>query len=81
MDRGVPKCNNCNGQYTLYVLYRLHVSADTNQELGHMARACPEDKMEIEFTEVKCVNCDEAGHRARDCTKARVDRFACRNCK
>ena len=46
-----------------------------------MARDCSEEKIEKEATEVNCVNCDEVGHRARDCTKARTDRFACRNCK
>ncbi|KAI9712218.1 MAG: hypothetical protein M1812_006953 [Candelaria pacifica] len=50
-------------------------------ELGHSAKFCPEDKATIERVEVKCVNCEEVGHRARDCTKERYDRFACRNCK
>ncbi len=50
-------------------------------ELGHIAKFCKEEKATIERTEVSCVNCEEVGHRARDCTKDRVDRFACRNCK
>lgn len=29
----------------------------------------------------KCAVCRETGHYARDCTKERVDRFACRNCR
>ncbi len=37
--------------------------------------------MEVDRVSVKCVNCEEPGHRARDCTKERHDRFACRNCK
>lgn len=36
--------------------------------------------MERETVVVKCVNCDELGHRSRDCTTARKDKFACRNC-
>ncbi|KAL9116846.1 MAG: hypothetical protein Q9187_006624, partial [Circinaria calcarea] len=62
MDRGVPKCGNCN-------------------ELGHIAKHCKEEKAVVDRVEVKCVNCEEIGHRARDCTKARTDRYACRNCK
>lgn len=50
-------------------------------ELGHISKFCKEDKAEIDRVEVKCVNCEETGHRARDCAKARTDHFACRNCK
>ena len=51
-------------------------------ELGHVARACPEEASEVlERVQVKCVNCEEIGHRARDCPTPRVDKFACRNCK
>lgn len=50
-------------------------------EMGHIAKSCPEELGEIERTVVKCVNCDEVGHRVRDCDKIRPDRFACRNCK
>ncbi|KAK8202332.1 hypothetical protein IWZ01DRAFT_561997 [Phyllosticta capitalensis] len=31
--------------------------------------------------EVKCLVCNELGHRARDCTQERVGPHACRNCK
>ena len=77
-ERGVPKCNRCNGKrhafrnYEAYLIYA---------ELGHTTRSCPEEAGEIDRVSVKCVNCDEPGHRARDCTKERYDRFACRNCK
>ncbi|KAL2045292.1 hypothetical protein N7G274_002375 [Stereocaulon virgatum] len=51
-------------------------------ELGHLARGCPEEATENpEKVEVKCVNCEGIGHRARDCPVARKDKFACRNCK
>lgn len=79
MDRGIPKCSRCDGKPTL--------SADPllltiRQELGHTARACPEEATEItDRVQVKCVNCDEIGHRARDCPTPRKDKFACRNCQ
>ena len=55
---------------------------DSNVELGHSTRACTQEAFEnTDRTQVKCVNCNEVGHRARDCPVPRVDRFACRNCK
>jgi hypothetical protein len=48
--------------------------------MGHTARGCKEERALVERVEVKCVNCNASGHRARDCTEPRVDRFACRNC-
>ncbi|KAL9113746.1 MAG: hypothetical protein Q9227_002191 [Pyrenula ochraceoflavens] len=62
MDRGIPKCSNCN-------------------ELGHRARACPQERIAREFIELKCANCDEMGHAARDCPKPRDwSRVKCNNC-
>lgn len=56
--------------------------ADDPLELGHTTRGCPEEAGErTDRVEVKCVNCEEVGHRARDCPTPRVDNFACRNCK
>ncbi|KAK4456946.1 hypothetical protein QBC42DRAFT_189805, partial [Cladorrhinum samala] len=49
-------------------------------ELGHMARSCPQEKVEVERVLIKCYNCDEVGHRVRDCPTPRVDKFACKNC-
>ena len=77
-ERGIPKCGRCNGKLAKYVLLG---RADTDTELGHTVRACPEEKTEVDRVEVKCVNCEAVGHRARDCPEPRKDRFACRNCK
>lgn len=49
-------------------------------EMGHTSRGCKQERAEVERPEVRCVNCSEAGHRARDCTEKRKDKFACRNC-
>ncbi|KAJ8123479.1 hypothetical protein O1611_g9579 [Lasiodiplodia mahajangana] len=49
-------------------------------ELGHIAKNCPQEKMERERVVITCFNCNEPGHRMRDCTKERVDKFACKNC-
>jgi ribosomal protein L32 len=37
------------------------------EEYGHVARECPQDKMEKERLVIKCFNCGEEGHRVRDC--------------
>ncbi|KAI4092483.1 MAG: hypothetical protein LQ339_007922 [Xanthoria mediterranea] len=65
-ERGIPKCLRC----------KVHPLP----EMGHTAKACTQDETEIDKPSVKCVICQEDGHRARDCTQVRVDRFACRNC-
>lgn len=53
----------------------------TTIAMGHTARGCKEERVvNFERVEVKCVNCDGVGHRARDCTEPRHDKFACRNC-
>jgi hypothetical protein len=37
-------------------------------EIGHIAKSCPQEKMERENThEIICFNCGETGHRVRDC--------------
>jgi Zn finger protein HypA/HybF involved in hydrogenase expression len=48
--------------------------------MGHTVRGCKQERIPIEKVEIKCVNCDHPGHRARDCTEKRKDKFACRNC-
>jgi hypothetical protein len=37
-------------------------------ELGHVAKSCPKDKVELTIVEVLCYNCGEKNHRVRDCT-------------
>jgi hypothetical protein len=37
-------------------------------EIGHISKSCPQEKMEKEKSNViKCFNCDGEGHRMRDC--------------
>lgn len=48
--------------------------------MGHTVRGCKEERAVIERVEVKCVNCDNVGHRARDCPEPRRDKYVCRNC-
>lgn len=61
-------------------LTELHRWRLTRLEMGHTSRGCKEERTIIERVEVKCVNCNEAGHRARDCTQPRRDKYGCRNC-
>lgn len=66
------------------VRFHIHfypMDADTGIEMGHTIRGCSEEALEVDRVGVKCVNCDENGHRARDCPEPRKDKFACRNCK
>ncbi|KAI0972171.1 hypothetical protein F4678DRAFT_53286 [Xylaria arbuscula] len=36
-------------------------------ELGHIAKNCPQEKVEKERVVIMCFNCNEPGHRVRDC--------------
>ena len=49
--------------------------------LGHISKHCTEEREEREQVQIKCIICEEIGHRARDCKQPRVDPNACRNCK
>lgn len=49
-------------------------------ELGHIAKQCPQEKVVREVKVQTCYNCSGEGHRVRDCPEPRKDRFACRNC-
>ena len=79
VERGIPKCSNCDGK-DINNMLRFMGFPNTAVELGHISKSCTQDKAEKEAHNVKCVNCDKVGHRARDCKTARKDRFACRNC-
>jgi hypothetical protein len=51
--------------------------------LGHGSKKCPEERQEVEKTVISCANCNEEGHRARDCLQARKEPRgprACKNC-
>ncbi|KAJ6171286.1 zinc knuckle transcription factor [Penicillium chermesinum] len=36
-------------------------------KMGHIAKHCKEERIEVTHTEIRCANCDELGHRVRDC--------------
>ncbi|KAI1763948.1 hypothetical protein GGR53DRAFT_339232 [Hypoxylon sp. FL1150] len=40
-------------------------------ELGHISKRCPQEKVERERLAVMCYNCDQPGHRVRDCKFSR----------
>ena len=82
-ERGIPKCLRCKGESEFLACYMSEhlLTASSLPEMGHTSKACTQEEAEIEKPKIKCVICEEEGHRARDCTQVRVDRFACRNCK
>jgi Zinc knuckle len=48
---------------------------------SHISKNCPQEKAErTDRAIIQCINCEELGHRVRDCTKPRKGRFACKNC-
>lgn len=65
-------------------------------QYGHISKHCPEDKVEKDQSKIVCFNCNEEGHRVRDCKSLpvmagthslnktgptpRIDKFACKNC-
>lgn len=67
------------------ILDLFYMRGPTNScvELGHVRKHCKEEQAERETAApvIKCVYCQEEGHRARDCPQERVNRFACKNCK
>lgn len=48
--------------------------------MGHSKKFCKQEPEEIDRPNVKCLHCQEMGHRARDCKGERVDPYLCRNC-
>lgn len=56
---------------------------DDLAELGHIMKNCPEEKREREQkVAITCANCNNEGHRARDCPEPRKASRGkgCRNC-
>ncbi|OAR01454.1 hypothetical protein LLEC1_06477 [Akanthomyces lecanii] len=49
-------------------------------EIGHISKHCTQEKVVREVKGQTCYNCGADGHRVRDCSEPRKDRFACRNC-
>ncbi|KAK4121293.1 hypothetical protein N657DRAFT_578054 [Parathielavia appendiculata] len=50
-------------------------------QVGHIAKSCPEEKVEkVNTGVIICFACQKEGHRRRDCPEPRVDKFACKNC-
>lgn len=50
-------------------------------ELGHNSKACTEEKRDVEKVLITCSNCNEEGHRMRDCPADRKVRGGARTCK
>jgi hypothetical protein len=81
-DRQIPKCSNCGGKsrFSYFSLRTVRLTLEP-KEMGHGSKACKQERIAThEKVEVKCVLCQAVGHRARDCTEPRVNKFACRNC-
>ncbi|GAM91025.1 hypothetical protein ANO11243_090720 [Dothideomycetidae sp. 11243] len=49
-----------------YVKDRMVPKCHNCDELGHVAKNCPQEKVEREKLEIKCNNCKEVGHYIRD---------------
>ncbi|TKX20844.1 putative nucleic acid binding protein 22 [Elsinoe australis] len=64
-----------------YVMDRGIPKCGNCDELGHITKSCPNERVEREKMEIKCFNCSEVGHYLRDCPNPRQDKNACRNCK
>lgn len=49
--------------------------------MGHTKKYCSEESMgESERPVIMCYNCNETGHRIRDCPQPRATKGGCRNC-
>jgi hypothetical protein len=54
---------------------------DTFSELGHTRKGCTEEQREVEKVNIICSNCNEEGHRVRDCPAERKTRGGAKTCK
>jgi hypothetical protein len=52
--------------------YLWDLANNSSTEIGHTTKTCPEERVEVEQPKITCTNCNEDGHRLRDCryTKA-----------
>jgi hypothetical protein len=65
------------------MLKRRMNKADINTlpELGHTRKGCTEEQREVEKVNIMCSNCNEEGHRMRDCQQERKTRGGAKTCK
>ncbi|KAL9116604.1 MAG: hypothetical protein Q9187_006870, partial [Circinaria calcarea] len=85
MDRGVPKCGNCDelGHIAKHckeekaVVDRVEVKCVNCEEIGHRARDCTKARTD----RYACRNCKQSGHSAAECTEPRsAEGVECKKC-
>ncbi|MCJ1371150.1 hypothetical protein MMC20_002365 [Loxospora ochrophaea] len=85
MDRGIPKCTNCNGmghtskgcREERTEKERVEVKCVNCEEIGHRARDCPKARVD----RFACRNCKQSGHTAAECTEPRsAEGVECKRC-
>jgi hypothetical protein len=65
VPRGIPKCRNCDelGHTSVSNIPIIRIYGPNFSQ-----KSCPQEKMENDAVRVvKCYNCDQEGHRVRDC--------------
>ncbi|MCJ1303297.1 hypothetical protein MMC08_006105 [Hypocenomyce scalaris] len=85
MDRGIPKCNNCNdlGHSAKFCkedkagVERVEVKCVNCDETGHRARDCTKARTD----RFACRNCKQSGHTAAECPEPRsAEGVECKKC-
>ncbi|RKF55055.1 hypothetical protein GcC1_206031 [Golovinomyces cichoracearum] len=86
IDRGVPKCNNCNElghtrkkcpEEIVENVERATVLCFNCNQTGHRVRDCPEPRTD----RFACKNCNQSGHTARECPEPRsLEGVECNKC-